>query len=75
MPIYILAFTLLSYSLFQDIAFINPANVVFVYLLVRDMTEENISKWFMKSPKQDVETYWFKADIQKRKNREIESYL
>ena len=44
MPIYILAFTLLSYSLFQDIAFINPANVVFVYLLVRDMTDENISK-------------------------------
>lgn len=28
----------------QDIAFINPANVVFVYLLVRDMTDENISK-------------------------------
>ena len=27
---------------FQDIAFINPANVVFVYLLVRDMTDENI---------------------------------
>jgi cyclin-dependent kinase 5 activator 1 len=26
----------------QDIAFINPANVVFVYLLVRDMTDENI---------------------------------
>ena len=29
---------------FQDIAFINPANVVFVYLLVRDMTNENITK-------------------------------
>lgn len=28
----------------QDIAFINPANVVFVYLLVRDMTDENISQ-------------------------------
>ena len=28
----------------QDIAFINPANVVFVYLLVKDMTDENISK-------------------------------
>ena len=30
--------------LFQDIAFINPANVVFVYLLVRDMTDENLTK-------------------------------
>jgi len=28
----------------QDIAFINPANVVFVYLLVRDMTDENITR-------------------------------
>lgn len=28
----------------QDIAFINPANVVFVYLLVRDMTSPNITK-------------------------------
>lgn len=28
----------------QDIAFINPANVVFVYLLVRDTTDENITK-------------------------------
>jgi len=27
----------------QDIAFINPANVVFVYLLVRDCVDENIS--------------------------------
>lgn len=26
----------------QDIAFINPANVVFVYLLVRDIVPENI---------------------------------
>ena len=34
----------LTFLLFQDIAFINPANVVFVYLLVRDMTDENISK-------------------------------
>ncbi|XP_023344168.1 cyclin-dependent kinase 5 activator 1 [Eurytemora carolleeae] len=28
----------------QDIAFINPANVVFVYLLVRDCVDENITK-------------------------------
>ncbi|TRY79985.1 hypothetical protein TCAL_11366 [Tigriopus californicus] len=28
----------------QDIAFINPANVVFVYLLVRDTTDESITK-------------------------------
>ena len=32
-----------SFSL-QDIAFINPANVVFVYLLVRDMTDENLTR-------------------------------
>ena len=29
---------------FQDIAFINPANVVFVYLLVRDCVDHNIVK-------------------------------
>jgi cyclin-dependent kinase 5 activator 1 len=29
---------------FQDVTFINPANVVFVYMLVRDMTHENIGK-------------------------------
>ncbi|XP_071747941.1 cyclin-dependent kinase 5 activator 1 [Lepeophtheirus salmonis] len=28
----------------QDIAFINPANIVFVYLLVREMTDENVTK-------------------------------
>ena len=28
----------------QDIAFINPANVVFVYLLVRDCVDHNIVK-------------------------------
>jgi len=28
----------------QDIAFINPANVVFVYLLVRDSVDENITQ-------------------------------
>lgn len=28
----------------QDIAFINPANVVFVYLLVRDCVDENVCK-------------------------------
>ena len=38
-----LALLFLFFTL-QDIAFINPANVVFVYLLVRDMTDENISK-------------------------------
>lgn len=27
---------------FQDVAFINPANVVFVYMLVRDLVEEEI---------------------------------
>ena len=27
---------------FQDIAFINPANVVFVYLIVRDIVPENV---------------------------------
>ncbi|KAK5641604.1 hypothetical protein RI129_010151 [Pyrocoelia pectoralis] len=26
----------------QDVAFINPANVVFVYMLVRDLVEENV---------------------------------
>lgn len=31
-------------SLSQDIAFINPANVVFVYLLVRDMTDKDITR-------------------------------
>ena len=35
---------IMTVSLFQDIAFINPANVVFVYLLVREMAEENIAK-------------------------------
>lgn len=28
--------------MFQDVAFINPANVVFVYMLVRDLVEEEI---------------------------------
>lgn len=26
----------------QDVAFVNPANVVFVYLLVRDLVPENV---------------------------------
>lgn len=29
-------------SLFQDVAFINPANVVFIYMLVRDLVESDI---------------------------------
>ena len=33
-----------SYFHLQDIAFINPANVVFVYLLVRDCVDHNIVK-------------------------------
>ncbi len=33
-----------SFNCKKDIAFINPANVVFVYLLVRDMTTENITR-------------------------------
>lgn len=28
----------------QDVAFINPANVVFVYMLVRDMVDGNETK-------------------------------
>ena len=37
-------YTFTSHFHFQDIAFINPANVVFVYLLVRDCVDHNIVK-------------------------------
>lgn len=40
----VLTLLIFQFFFFQDIAFINPANVVFVYLLVRDMTSENITK-------------------------------
>ena len=32
----------LAHFLSQDIAFINPANVVFVYMLVRDLVDEDV---------------------------------
>lgn len=35
-------FFIYFFSLFQDVAFINPANVVFVYMLVRELVEEDI---------------------------------